>query len=265
VAAHAFQPAGDGGITASGEAHHDRHIDPFGQKPQHHLDAIRTGFQVVQRCADAGGKHLAARLTLETLDAIVPAVTDQCMDSIIRDAYEALQRQVHKTVGTLVHFRASSDDAEVAIKDLFSFDADTIKYMRHNWQKPFGMDVLYEEPVFYDLSEKYEVARAGLLELDRAIEHNPRFAREKVRPGVAYLHSRAYELRFGVKSGRWLVVTTGKRRMLNMKRQTETAAGDKASLFYFTVLADVTPETVLTAPIWWRGGSEQPTTLFEEF
>jgi hypothetical protein len=79
--------------------------------------------------------------------------------------HETLQRQVHKTVGTLVHFRASSDDAEVAVDDLFSFAGDEIKYTRYNWQKPYGMDVLYEEAVFYDLSEKREMARSALVDL----------------------------------------------------------------------------------------------------
>lgn len=101
-----------------------------------------------------------------------------------------------------------------------------------------------------------------LLELDMATEHNPRFAREKVRPGIAYLMSDVYEQRFGHKSGRWLVVTTTARRMFNMKRQTEMAAGDKAKVFLFTTFDQISPETVLTAPIWYKGGEEQPSALF---
>jgi hypothetical protein len=101
-----------------------------------------------------------------------------------------------------------------------------------------------------------------LLELDRATEDNPRFAREKVRPGVAYLRSQAYERRFGFKSGRWLVVTTGERRMLNMKRQTEATAGGDAGAFYFTMLDQVTPDSVLTEPIWYQGNVDEPVALF---
>jgi len=101
-----------------------------------------------------------------------------------------------------------------------------------------------------------------LLELDRGTEDNPRFVRDKVRPGLAYLRSKGYENRFGARSGRILVVTNGNRRMANMKRQAEVAAGDDAKVFYFTTLEAVKPETVLTAPIWYRGGDESPIPLF---
>lgn len=100
-----------------------------------------------------------------------------------------------------------------------------------------------------------------LLEIDMASEHLPRYAREKVRPGVAYLKSAAYAQRFGANAGRWLVVTTSPRRMRNMKRQTETVAGRDAGLFYFTTFDQVRPQTVLEA-IWYRGGEEQPIPLF---
>lgn len=100
-----------------------------------------------------------------------------------------------------------------------------------------------------------------LLEIDCATEDNPRFAREKVRPGVAYLRSEAYKQRFGYQSGRWLVVTTSERRLRNMKRQTEIAVGRDAQVFLFTTAAKVTPQSVLTAPIWLRGGDERPSAL----
>ncbi len=102
-----------------------------------------------------------------------------------------------------------------------------------------------------------------LLELDRSTEDNPRFAREKVRPGIAYLQSTAYEKRFGNKGGCWLIVTTGERRMLNMKRQTESTVekDQHAANFYFTTLDQVSEETVLTAPIWLPGGSDQSISL----
>lgn len=101
-----------------------------------------------------------------------------------------------------------------------------------------------------------------LLEIDRATEDNPRFGREKVRPGVAYLRSPGYRQRFGYQSGRWLVVTTSARRAANLKRQAEIAAGKEARLFYFATFAEVRPDTVLTAPIWYRGGGEQSVPLF---
>jgi len=100
-----------------------------------------------------------------------------------------------------------------------------------------------------------------LLEIDRATEDNPRFVRDKVRPGVAYLKSRAYKARFGFNSGRWLVVTTSETRLANMKRATEAAVGREASVFYFTTFAQMNAETVLTAPIWYRGNRHRPQSL----
>ncbi|NLF79094.1 MAG: hypothetical protein GX573_25660 [Chloroflexi bacterium] len=103
-----------------------------------------------------------------------------------------------------------------------------------------------------------------LLELDRATEDNPRFARQKVLPGIAYLRSDAYKRRFGYGSGRWLVVTTSQRRLRNMKAQAERAAGEQARVFYFTTSDVITPETVLTAPIWFRGAGPERVGLFRD-
>ncbi|MBL8163272.1 MAG: replication-relaxation family protein [Anaerolineae bacterium] len=100
-----------------------------------------------------------------------------------------------------------------------------------------------------------------LWEIDRSTEDNPRFVREKVLPGIAYIRNPAYVARFGHPSGLWLIVTTSERRLRNMKRQTEQAAGDNAHLFYFTTIEQIAADTVLSAPIWRRGGGEAPTTL----
>ena len=81
---------------------------------------------------------------------------------------------------------------------------------------------------------------------------------DKVKPGLLYLKSTAYKERFGYNSGRWLVVTTSEKRLDNLKHQTEAIAGRAASVFYFTTFAQVNPATILTAPIWRRGGE---TTL----
>ena len=83
-----------------------------------------------------------------------------------------------------------------------------------------------------------------LLEIDMGSEDNPRFAREKVRPGIAYLEELKVCRRFGQPHGRYLVVTSGERRMLNMKAQTERNGG--SGLFYFSTFADMDAESVLT-------------------
>lgn len=100
---------------------------------------------------------------------------------------------------------------------------------------------------------------AFLLEVDMGTEDNPRFAREKVRPGVAYLKSEAYRQRFGLGYGRWLVITTGDRRLHNMKAQTERVGG--AGLFYFTTFAALTQESALQAPIWFLAGKRDPQMI----
>ncbi len=98
-----------------------------------------------------------------------------------------------------------------------------------------------------------------LLEIDRSTEDNPRFHREKLIPGLAYLKSQAYEDRFGHRSGRWLVVTTGERRLANMLNQARRAKTD--GLFYFTTFAKVTSESLLQSPIWQRADQEDPVPL----
>ena len=100
---------------------------------------------------------------------------------------------------------------------------------------------------------------AFLLEIDMGTEDNPRFAREKVRPGVAYTGSAVYAARFGVNYGRWLVVTTSRRRLENMKAQTERAGG--AGLFYFTTFEEVNSHTILTAAIWHLAGRDGPVSI----
>lgn len=101
-----------------------------------------------------------------------------------------------------------------------------------------------------------------LLELDNRTSDNPRFGREKVLPGLAYLSSSAYKQRFGVNAGQWLIVTTGKRRLHNLKQQAERIAGKDAHRFSFTTLAAISADTLLTAPIWLRGGDEELRPLF---
>ena len=102
---------------------------------------------------------------------------------------------------------------------------------------------------FFSLKTKKHRIRY-LLEIDRSTEDNPRFLREKILPGLAYVKSRKYAERFGARSGRWLVVTTGKQRMENMLRQARIAKAE--GLFYFTTYDQINPATLLSAPIWRR-------------
>lgn len=98
-----------------------------------------------------------------------------------------------------------------------------------------------------------------LLEIDRSTEDNPRFLREKILPGLEYVKSEAYEERFGFKAGRWLVVTTGEKRMHNMLNLA-TKAKTKG-FFYFTTYAQITVESLLFEPIWRRADRDDPVQL----
>ncbi len=95
-----------------------------------------------------------------------------------------------------------------------------------------------------------------LLEIDMATEDNPRFVRQKVLPGLAYLKSQSYRQRFGGEnSGRWLVVTIGERRLQNLLAQTKNAIEDKSSPFYFCTFDKIQANIVLKQPIWKRANT----------
>lgn len=117
---------------------------------------------------------------------------------------------------------------------------------------------------YFLISDREINRRRFLLELDMSTVPNSRIIREKVLPGIAYLRSPAYERRFGHRSGLWLIVTTGGQdRLENTKHRVEEVADANANVFWFTRLDQVTPENVFTAPVWYRGGEEQPRSLLE--
>ncbi|HKZ40580.1 MAG TPA: replication-relaxation family protein [Candidatus Hodarchaeales archaeon] len=101
-----------------------------------------------------------------------------------------------------------------------------------------------------------------LLEIDMATEDNPRFTREKILPGLAYLKSKPYRERFGRDGyGRWLVVTTGEKRMQNMISQANQVTEPGAVVFYFSTFDRLNNVNFLHEPIWLRGDSEEPQSL----
>lgn len=98
-----------------------------------------------------------------------------------------------------------------------------------------------------------------LLEIDRSTEDNPRFLREKILPGLAYIHTKEYEQRFGHRTGRWLVVTTSERRMKNMFEQAKRA--ETNGLFYFTTFDQVNIDSILFTPIWHRADRKEQVPM----
>ena len=104
-----------------------------------------------------------------------------------------------------------------------------------------------------------------LMEIDGSTHSNPRFGREKVLAGNAYIKSQEYKNRFGANSGRWLVLTGGERRMGNLMRQTKHVSdGDDAKYFIFTTAKNFFgADNVLLDAIWWQVDKETPVALLQ--
>lgn len=99
---------------------------------------------------------------------------------------------------------------------------------------------------------------AYLVEIDMATHSNPSFEHHKIRAGLAYLDGDAYRERFGLRFGRWLVVTTTQQRLEHLMDQTEKAGGDR--VFYFTTFDQIGAGALLD-PLWQVAGSRELTSL----
>lgn len=86
-----------------------------------------------------------------------------------------------------------------------------------------------------------------LLELDRGTMTTQRF-KTKILAYQAYYQSGAYQRRYETRSLRVLTVTLSDVRANNLRKATETAGGKQR--FWFTTLDQITPQTILTTPIW---------------
>lgn len=58
---------------------------------------------------------------------------------------------------------------------------------------------------------------------------------------------------------RVLTVTSGLKRLTNLKRAAEIVSGGR--LFWFTTMKEITVGTVLTSPIWHVAGMTEPQVL----
>lgn len=102
---------------------------------------------------------------------------------------------------------------------------------------------------------------AYFLELDMSTHPNPRFGRNKVAAGAAYLRSSAYKRRFGRDYGRWLIIVKSQERMVTLLETIKRYEGDR--LFNIALFDDISPETLLYAPIWRNTVSPEPFALME--
>ena len=89
------------------------------------------------------------------------------------------------------------------------------------------------------------------LEVDRATIANKRWM-QKIRAYIEYYRSGKYQARYQARSLRILTVTTGDKRLANLKASTEKARG--SNTFWFTTVELARPEDILTEPIWQMAG-----------
>ena len=81
----------------------------------------------------------------------------------------------------------------------------------------------------------------------------------KIRTYLAYHENGQFQKRYHAPSFRVLTVTTGERRLENLKRITEAAGGK--SRFWFTTFDRLSAETMLSQPIWQIAGREGEFSL----
>jgi hypothetical protein len=126
-----------------------------------------------------------------------------------------------------------------------------------------GKGKMSEKPVFPDGYFRIKTPRGTahcFLEVDRATEQQSKF-RPQVEVYEAYVASGQYQARFSPKSMRVLIVTTTSERLQNLKKTVASAGGNEK--YWFTTFGQVTEETVLTAPIWERVGSQEKRAWVE--
>lgn len=98
------------------------------------------------------------------------------------------------------------------------------------------------------------------LELDRGTMTTQRF-QAKVQAYQAYYQSGAYQKRYEARGLRVLTVTVSWARATNLQRVTEEAEGKQR--FWFTILDEIKPETILSKPIWKVATQENRAPLIE--
>jgi hypothetical protein len=125
---------------------------------------------------------------------------------------------------------------------------------------PDGLAVIVNES---NLAQNQPARLRFLVEIDGSTHSNPRFGREKVLAGNAYIKSSEYKARFGANSGRWIVLTGGEKRMRNLMHQTKLVTeGNDAQYFIFTTAKNFfTAQNVLLDAIWWQVDKEEPISL----
>lgn len=147
---------------------------------------------------------------------------------------------------------------------VFKRTGDIVQYINNKQQQ---VKRKYEPDSYFVLNYGQHEKRF-MLEIDRGAEGKEQAHRvfdEKILVFNEYMNSKRYEERFGQKSGRQLIVTSGGKRLENLINMTAKRFGDKAQFFLFTIFEDVSHDTVITQPIWWqyKDGNYRQVRLLE--
>ena len=101
---------------------------------------------------------------------------------------------------------------------------------------------------------------SAFVEMDLGTMTLARF-QSKVRAYLGYHRSGAFERRYQAQAMRVLTVTSSLKRLENLKGATEAAGGRQP--FAFAPLGEITPETVLTQPVWWVASESGRVALIQ--
>lgn len=152
----------------------------------------------------------------------------------------------------------------------FRADPDTVEYefparggQTRKARKAVVPDGFFSIQNNQRLIEAHPYTARFLVEIDMSTEDNPRFAREKFKPSVAYLRSSKFQQRFGYKSGRWLIVAQSAQRLRNLMKQAASTLGSDAAIFYFTTFESLLSVNALSGRIWYRGSEELVRPLLD--
>jgi len=91
------------------------------------------------------------------------------------------------------------------------------------------------------------------LEVDRATESNRRW-RDKIKGYVEYVKSGKYQARFKTEALRVLTISTGKERIANLIKTTQSV--ENAYFFLFATFEQIKDRNIIFKPVWKTTGKE---------
>lgn len=228
-----------------------------------HLAEQQTSLNIDEpkNCSENQMRILESRLRKEGIYWLREPHWSQLAHDIATNDFRML---VEKSVNKLPSITMEPWQTEGAFRR--DMDIISYEYVNRNGQKekmkhgvrPDGFFTLIDH--FRQINNQPAKARF-LVEYDNSTHPLYRFGKHKALPGLNYIRSEAYKNRFGFNSGRWLVICKSETRLKNLKSQTEYILGKQASNFLFSIVSELTYQTVLTSPVWHLGASNKKESL----